>query len=60
MRGPEEAEAFLLHLALALQAEEGNKQIHSTALHRLIRGLKTNAQRKLLAQQFAMTVMEVR
>ncbi len=56
----EEAEAFLLHLALALQAEEGNKQIHSTALHRLIRGLKTNAQRKLLAQQFAMTVMEVR
>lgn len=52
----EEAETFLLHLALALHAEEGSKQAHSTALHRLIRGLKTNAQRKLLVQQFAMAV----
>ncbi|HLD71557.1 MAG TPA: hypothetical protein VI873_03010 [Candidatus Peribacteraceae bacterium] len=53
----DESDTFLLHLSLALREQgEGSSERHSTALHQLIRGLKTNAQRKLLAQQFALAV----
>ncbi|OGJ56761.1 hypothetical protein A3D88_00370 [Candidatus Peribacteria bacterium RIFCSPHIGHO2_02_FULL_52_16] len=53
----EASDAFLLHLALSLREQPGDLQQRSQAFHKLVRGLKTNAQRKLLAQEFALAVM---
>ncbi|MBI3331544.1 hypothetical protein HYZ99_01130 [Candidatus Peregrinibacteria bacterium] len=53
----EAADAFVLHLALALREEDSAERLRlSRSLHDLIRGLKTNAQRKLLAQRFALEI----
>ena len=55
----EESDALLLHLALALRAESPeNLTACSASLHDLIAGLKTNAQRKLLAQKFVLSLEE--
>ena len=52
----EESDKFLLHLALTLRELPPAERRNSlSALLRLIRGLKTNAQRQLLAQQFALS-----
>lgn len=51
----EEADRLLFHLALALRDELSNAPPHASAsLHRLMRGLKTNVSRQLLAQQFSL------
>jgi len=53
----EDAQRFLLHLALALREERGDAlSDRAAALHGLLRNLKTNASRPLLAQKFAMEV----
>ena len=52
----ETSDDFLLHLALALREQGGDLQQRSQAFHKLVRGLKTNAQRKLLAQEFTLAV----
>jgi len=51
----EEADKFILHLALALRDQQlSHKQ--TKAFNRLVRGLNTNAHRQLLAQQFALSI----
>ncbi len=49
----DEAEQFLLHLAIALR-EQKYQPARVDALHQLARGLQTNVHRKLLLQQFAL------
>ena len=51
-----EAEAFLLHLSLALREQPKRVPAQALSLTRLVRGLQTNAHRQLLAQRFAMEV----
>ena len=51
----EEADRFLLHLALTLR-EHKLSHGHTKAFNRLVRGLNTNAHRQLLAHQFALSV----
>ncbi len=53
----EASERFLLHLALALR-ERSTDAIakEATAFNRLASGLRTNAHRKLLSEQFALSV----
>ncbi|MDO8648381.1 MAG: hypothetical protein Q7R81_01220 [Candidatus Peregrinibacteria bacterium] len=52
----EEADQFLLHLALALRNRSPLPVKETRHLVRLLRGLKTNAQRNLLLQQFVLSV----
>jgi DNA polymerase-3 subunit delta' len=55
----QEAQEFLLHLALALRERRPeNFQLPATALLSLTSGLRTNAQRRLLTQQFALAVSD--
>lgn len=57
----EESDALLLHLALALRTESpSNIAACSTSLHELIVGFKTNAQRKLLAQRFVLSLEDAK
>ena len=51
----DEAHRFLLHLALVLR-EQGSPPDATQALSAFASGLKTNAQRQLLAQRFALAV----
>ena len=53
-----EAEHFLLHLALALREFPEVAVNASPSFHVYLRGLETNAQRQLLAQQFALAITE--
>jgi DNA polymerase III subunit delta' len=50
----EEAERFLLHLALTLRELPATPAQWSDALHQLVRGLETNAHRSLLTERFAL------
>ncbi|MDD4319874.1 MAG: hypothetical protein PHW10_06160 [Candidatus Peribacteraceae bacterium] len=53
----EDAEQFLLHLALALREERSTaRDARTRALTRLVRDLRTNASRPLLSQRFAFDV----
>ncbi len=53
----EAASQLLLHLSLALREERGAAPAQaSTALHALARGLRTNASRPLLVQQFVLAL----
>lgn len=52
----EEADHFLLHLALALRDSPDPSLSRASALHALVRALATNAQRQLLAQRFALSI----
>jgi DNA polymerase III delta prime subunit len=52
----EEADQLLLHLSLALREQPLYGQEHVQALHALAAGLKTNAYRPLLAQQFVLSI----
>lgn len=52
----EEAERFLMHLALALREIPEFSRSQERALMELIQSLKTNAHRQLLAQNFAMSI----
>jgi replication-associated recombination protein RarA len=49
-----EAHSLVLHLALTLREAETLNPAHEHALRELARGLETNVQRPLLAQQFAL------
>jgi len=49
----QEAERFLLHLALALRESPRRDYKRERALNALIRGLETNAHRQLIVQRFA-------
>ncbi|OGJ59625.1 hypothetical protein A2881_03200 [Candidatus Peribacteria bacterium RIFCSPHIGHO2_01_FULL_55_13] len=49
----EEADRFLLHLALTLRETPGRSAESAHALLELLRGLKTNAHRQILVQRFA-------
>jgi len=48
-----ESDRFLFHLSLALREVPSYKREHEQALMDLIAGLKTNAQRQLITQNFA-------
>lgn len=53
----EEAEHLLLHLGLSLRERFPNYQkVDIEAFNQLVRGLRTNAQRQLLVQRFALSV----
>lgn len=49
----EEADQFLLHLSLALREMPAPNHRSTQALLELLRGLKTNAQRQIIIQRFA-------
>ena len=51
-----EADRFLLHLALALRETEGYSHHQTQALTELVEGLKTNASRTLMTEQFALAI----
>lgn len=51
-----EADRLLLHLALALREQTPASPVHVQALSVLAAALRTNAQRQLLAQRFALEV----
>lgn len=53
----EEADLFLLHLALSLR-EEGSDLQKTKAISRLLKDFQTNAHRQLLTQRFAMEVLQ--
>ena len=52
----EEAERFMLHLALALREQYEDKAARHEKLMELVRGLETNAHRQLIAQRFALGI----
>lgn len=52
----EEAERFLLHLALALREERTRSPQHVASLSTLVNDLRTNASRPLVTQRFALDV----
>lgn len=57
--GEKEAQSLLLHLALTLREEDIIHPSYEQALRTLARGLETNVQRPLLAQQFALATCQV-